>query len=65
MRASSTGGAEEAEPETPAEAAISPAAVTMDDGGSDLTDRFKYKVRALRCPVLQKNVETHSCYHQL
>lgn len=26
---------------------VSPAAVTMDDGGSDLTDRFKYKVHAL------------------
>ena len=25
----------------------SPASVTMDDGGSDLTDRFKYKVHAL------------------
>mmetsp|Transcript_24903 Transcript_24903/g.41087 ORF Transcript_24903/g.41087 Transcript_24903/m.41087 type:complete len:187 (+) Transcript_24903:68-628(+) len=24
-----------------------PASVTMDDGGSDLTDRFKYKVHAL------------------
>ena len=29
------------------ETMISPAAVTMDDGGSDLTDRFKYKVHAL------------------
>ena len=30
-----------------AETVISPASVTMDDGGSDLTDRFKYKVHAL------------------
>mmetsp|Transcript_18464 Transcript_18464/g.31226 ORF Transcript_18464/g.31226 Transcript_18464/m.31226 type:complete len:194 (-) Transcript_18464:84-665(-) len=30
-----------------AETMISPASVTMDDGGSDLTDRFKYKVHAL------------------
>jgi putative lipoic acid-binding regulatory protein len=30
-----------------AETTISPASVTMDDGGSDLTDRFKYKVYAL------------------
>ena len=29
------------------ETMISPASVTMDDGGSDLTDRFKYKVHAL------------------
>lgn len=26
---------------------VSPSAITMDDGGSDLTDRFKYKVHAL------------------
>lgn len=30
-----------------AETVITPASVTMDDGGSDLTDRFKYKVHAL------------------
>ena len=29
------------------ETMVSPAAITMDDGGSDLTDRFKYKVHAL------------------
>ncbi len=29
------------------ETMISPSSVTMDDGGSDLTDRFKYKVHAL------------------
>lgn len=32
---------------TATETVISPASVTMDDGGSDLTDRFKYKVHAL------------------
>lgn len=26
---------------------VSPSAITMDEGGSDLTDRFKYKVHAL------------------
>jgi len=29
------------------ETMISPSSVTIDDGGSDLTDRFKYKVHAL------------------
>jgi hypothetical protein len=28
------------------ESSIPPAAINIDDGGSDLTDRFKYKVRS-------------------
>lgn len=48
IRLQSSGGYDNIiEPVDGNDATIPPATVTIDDGGSDLTDRFKYKVHAL------------------